>query len=251
MSTNAFKPRQRTLLNDWKLPHPSTEQPMPGGKYPAQVMFEQKNNGDIVFKISDGVYQPGAKNTHKEIVLDLYHRGLIFEAVLDACNNPNFTSKAIPLRWKDFVGGSGGTRMSEQPITHGNFMISLDDKQRVCMTYSKGDYRAPIVFRGPKDSTCYIKGPNGEKIEDHASTSRYMARTWVNFHQQVLAPMEMEGTKEKYAKEAAKKAQNSNQFSGGGNGGNGGGSNWNNNNSNGGGNSGGGSEPDFDDNIPF
>ena len=54
-----------------------------------------------------------------------------------------------------------------------------------------------------------------------------------------------------FIKEAAKKAQNSNQFSGGGNGGNGGGSNWNNNNGNGGGNSGGGSEPAFDEDIPF
>ena len=101
------------------------------------------------------------------------------------------------------------------------------------------------------DTSKIVLELNGEKIEDHASTSRYMARTWVNFHQRVLAPMEMEGTKEKYAKEAAKKAQNSNQFSGGGNGGNGGGSNWNNNNSNGGGNSGGGSEPAFDEDIPF
>ena len=71
-------PRKKSFLNDWRQPHPATDAPLEGGKYPAQFMWEVTNAGKIVLKISDGVFKEGAKSPHKEVEMNGYDRNILF-----------------------------------------------------------------------------------------------------------------------------------------------------------------------------
>lgn len=188
----AFTPRKKTILTDYRLPHPKTQEPLPGAKYPAQLMFDQKNNGKIVLKINDGIFKPGANTNHKEVELDGYERNSLFEAVLEATNNPEFGIRQLSIRKHQFVNGAGGGRMSEQPIVQANFTIERDSEGRVSLGYSKGDYKAKFIFQGPNQTVLMVRGADGAS-EDHGMMSRFGARTWVNFHREVLTQMEVAG----------------------------------------------------------
>lgn len=235
----ANKPRKKNILNDWRQALPSSDEPVAGSKYPAQLMWEQKNNGAIVMKISDGVYQENAKGNHKEIEMVAGDRNALFEAMKDACSDPNFGSKQIAVRKKQFVFTGGQSRMSDQPVVQGYLTISRTDRG-IILGYTKGDYKVQIRFKGANDTTCYTKNEAGERAEDPGLMSRWYTRGYINFHQPILNDMEEKGWEPPKPKN-------------GGNGGNGGGNNWS-----GGGNGNGGGQrqqqqppADFDDDIPF
>lgn len=187
--------RKKTFLNDYRQAHPSTDGPINGGKYPAQLMFEQKITGQIVLKINDGVFSEG-KSTHKEVELDAYDRGLLFEALKDAADiagNPNFkAAKVVPARHQFvFQGGSG--RMSEKPVVQCNFTITREDNGEITLGYSKGDYKALIRFKGPRSMNVMTRTPTGEVVEDKGIMSRWAVRHWCGFMKPVLERMELEG----------------------------------------------------------
>lgn len=186
-------PRKKLLLNDWRMPHPATEQPLAGGKYPAQLMWEQKNNGKIVLKVNDGNFTQGANgNKHKEVELDYADRDILFEGLLEATNNPDFKTKQIDVKARTFVFTGGQGRMSDQPISQVKLTIIRNDKGCISLVYSKGDYKAPVIFKGPRDTVLLVRDGD-QTIEDHGTMSRWATRAWVNFHRPVLDRMELEG----------------------------------------------------------
>lgn len=185
-------PRKKSILNDWRMPHPATEQPMAGGKYPAQLMWEIKNNGKIVLKVNDGVFKQDGANKHKEVELDAYDRGILFEGLLEATQNPDFKTKQIDVRSKQFVFQGGAGRMSDQPISQVKLTISRDEKGVMSLGYSKGDYKARFIFKGPRDSVLMFRNGD-ETTEDNGTMSRWATRNWVNFHRPILDRMEVEG----------------------------------------------------------
>lgn len=234
MSNNnqGFTPRKKTLLDDWRAPHLATAEPMQGGKYPAQLTWQQKNNGGIVLKVNDGVWKEGGGgNQHKEVDMDFASRGLLFEAVLEAANNPDFKTKQFSLRKRQFVRGPNGNRMSDQPITQATFTVIRKQDGTIQLGYSRGDYKPLFVFKGPFESVLLTR-EDGESVEDVGLMSRLAARSWVNFHRPILDKLEFEGWQ-------PPKPRNNNNNNGGGN--NGGGF-------------GGGSSNDFDnfdDDVDF
>lgn len=216
----AFTPRKKMLLNDYRQPHPTSTEPVAGAKYPAQLMWEQANNGKLLLKVNDGVYKEGAKTNHKEVEMDYMHRGVLFEALLEATQDPNFKTKQIPVQWKQFVFAGGSGRMSDQPVLQCFFTITRDKDGCIILGYSKGDYKVQFKFKGPKDTTLYIKNDAGERVEDHGTMSRWSARTWVNFHRPILDEMDKDSWEPAKPKEGA-----GGNSAGGNNRGNGGGGN--------------------------
>lgn len=221
MSNMPNNQRKKTLLDDWRQPHPATLQPMDGGKYPAQGVFQQKNNGAIVFKISDGVFKQGnGGSNHKEVELNYADRGALFEGVMEAATNPNFDTRQLVIQKKTFIKSGGMSKISDNPIVQGTFTIIRDKNGVITLVYSKGDYKAPLVFRGPNDTVLYMKNEAGERVEDRGTMSRWAARAWVAFHRGVLDDME------RAAWEPRPPRDNGGQNNGGRN--NGGGNGYNN-----------------------
>lgn len=228
--------RKKFILNDYRQPLPASDEPVAGGKYPATVMWEQKNNGSIVMKINDGVYDPNSKTNHREVEMDFMHRNILFEALEEAATDPNFGQKQIVVRWKQFVFQPGGGRMSDNPVVQANLTVIRDENGVVWLGYSKGDYKVKIHFKGPKETVVYTRNAAGERAEDPGVMSRWAVKGYIKFHRPILDRMEKEGWEPPKPK--------------GGNGG--GGGNWGGNNNSGGGNGGGGqrqqqSEPEFED----
>lgn len=184
--------RKKTLLDDWRQPHPATLQPLGGGKYPATGVFQQKNNGAIVFKINDGVFNRDQKTNHKEVELNYSDRNALFEGIVEATNNPEFKTKQLVLAKKQFIKSGGMSKISDQAIVQAMFTIIRDDDGVITLVYTKGDYKAPLVFRGSNDSTLWMKNEAGEKVEDRGTMSRWAARGWVKFHETLLNEMEIQ-----------------------------------------------------------
>lgn len=187
------QPRKKSFLNDWRQPHPASDAPLEGGKYPAQFMWEVTNAGKIVLKISDGVFKEGAKSPHKEVELGAYDRNVLFETLLEASDNPDFKTKQLIVKKHQFVRTGGQSRMSESPITQVTLTIIRDEKGQITLGYSKGDYKVTTRFKGPNSSVIMYKNEAGEVVEDHGCMSRMYLRAWVNFHRMVLDRMELEG----------------------------------------------------------
>ena len=192
MTTNNGNANQRkkTLLDDWRQPHPSTLQPMAGGTYPAQGLFQQKANGNIVFKINDGSFNRDQKVNHKEVELNYSDRGNLFRAVIDAATMPDFGTKQMVIAKKQWIRAGGQSKISDNPIVQAMFTIIRDAAGVVTLVYTKGDYKAALVFRGANDTVLYMKNDAGEKVEDRGTMSRWAARTWVKFHEGILNDME-------------------------------------------------------------
>lgn len=190
-SRPTFTPRKKTLLTDYRQPHPISTEPVAGAKYPAQLMWDQANNGKIMLKINDGVYKEGAKATHKEVEMDYAHRGILFEALLEATTDVNFKTKQIPIQWKQFVFAGGQGRMSQDPVLQVLFTISRDPQGRITLGWSKGDYKLQFLFKGPKETNkIFMKNDAGERVEDYGTMSRWSVRAWVNFHRPLLDRMD-------------------------------------------------------------
>ena len=227
------QPRKKTLLNDWRQPHPATKDPMPGGKYPAQGMWEVKNKGafPVVFKISDGVFEKGQKNTHKEVEMNYADRGSLFEGILEACADPNFGTKQMPVMKKSFVFAGGQSKMSDNPVVQATFTITRNKEGQILLGYSKGDYKAQLIFKGANFTTLYMKNDAGEKVEDVGTMSRWAARAWVNFHRELLDTIERDVWEAPPPKNDGagynNGGRNNNGYSGGNGGGGGGGNSYN------------------------
>ena len=210
------KTRKKTLLTDYRQPHPVSTEPVQGAKYPAQLMWDQANNGKIMLKVNDGIWKEGAKTTHKEIEMDYAHRGVVFEALLEATQDPNWGSKQIPVQWKQYVFAGGSGRMSDTPVLQVFLTVVRDKAGCIILGWSKGDYKVQFKFKGPKDTTVYIKNDAGERVEDHGIMSRWAVKAWVNFHRPILDRMENDSWEPPKPKDGT-------GGTGGGNGGNGGG----------------------------
>lgn len=182
--------RKKTLLNDYRQPHPTSTEPLPGAKYPAQLMWEQAINGKLLLKVNDGVWKEGAKTNHKEVEMDYAHRGILFEALLDATQDANFKMKVIPVQWKQYVFAGGQSKLSDSAVLQANLSIIRDKDGCITLGYSKGDYKAQFKFKGPKETTVMVKNDAGERVEDHGLMSRWAVRAWVNFHRPMLDRMD-------------------------------------------------------------
>lgn len=187
-------PRKKNFLNDWRQPHPASDKPVEGGKYPAQFMWELTNAGKVVLKISDGVYKEGAKSPHKEVEMSAYDRNIFFETLIEASNmSVDFKTKQLMVKKHDFVRVGGQSRLSEQPITKVTLTIGRDEAGVITLTYSKGDYKVTTRFKGPNSSVIMVRNEAGEVVEDTGFMSRMYTRAWANFHRDVLDRMELEG----------------------------------------------------------
>jgi|GEM_PF-6322887 hypothetical protein len=204
------QPRKKSFLNDWRQPHPASDAPMDGGKYPAQFMWEVTNAGKIVLKISDGVFKEGAKSPHKEVELGAYDRNVLFETLLEASNNPDFKTKQLVVKKHQFVRTGGASRMSDSPITQVTLTIIRDDAGQITLGYSKGDYKVTTRFKGPNSSVIMYKNEAGEVVEDRGCMSRMYLRAWVNFHRMVLDRMELEGWEPQKPREGTSGGANGN-----------------------------------------
>lgn len=219
-------------MNDWRQSHPRSMEPVEGAKFPAQLLWEIQNNGEIVLKVNDGVYQEGKSSRHKEVQLDFYERGLLFETLLEACDNKDFQSRVIQPKKHGFVFQNGQSKLSDQPIVKVTLTVARDEDGVIALGYTKGEYRVRFSFIGPAESTILVKTPDGTK-EDKALTSRCYTRTWTKFHQQLLNEIQNQ-------RWTPPKPKNG---SGGGNNNSGGGGNSNSNTS--------GDDFDFDDDVMF
>lgn len=227
--TDEKQRRKKTMLNDWRQPHPATLKPLDGGKYPCTAIWEQKISGTfpIVLKFNDGVYNKDAKTNHKELEMDYRMRGKLFQALIEACEDPNFDTKQIVFQKPQFIRVGGASKLSENPIVQGMFTISRKDGV-IGMTYTKGDFKVPIVFGGDYD-VVYVKNAEGEKVEDRGLMSRWSCKAWIEFHRKRLDTIE----------ESAWEPPKPKGDTGGGGGGN--------RNGNGGSGGGGGGRSNFDD----
>lgn len=237
--------REKTIFNDYRIGHPKTKEIASGAKYPGQMTWEISKNGEIIGKFNDGVYDPNNKNAGKmkEVKLNALERGSVFNAILSAATNPNFTSLQIPIRRREFINDGGRPRLSEKEITICEFTIMRDKNGVLCLGYRKGDYR--VMFELTSHANVIKTFKDGKWEEDHATTSNMYVLSYFNWVKKGLEELEI-------ARHTPPKPKDGGN---GGNGGNGGG--WNNNNNGGGNNNSGGNgggysgDGDFDEDIPF
>ncbi len=245
MSENSFgNAREKTPLNDYRFPHPSTKEPVGGGKYNAQMMWELANNGKIIFKVSDGVFNQGGNDQSyrkKQQEIDGFERNAIFQLLMDAATQPDFDKAQYLIKRRQFVREGGQGRLSDRPIVQAVFTVIRDKNGVVSLGYTKSDYKALFVFDKASDSEL-VDFVNGEYVPAHARMSRIYVLGYVNTVQSFLNSKEFANYKPREPKGG----------NGGGNNNRGGGNSYGNNN--GGGNRGGGNSygggNDFDDDIP-
>lgn len=252
--------RPQTVFNDFRYPMPKSDKPVEGAKHPARWTWECGLNGNIYFKVNDGIWGRDDKNAkNKEVELSWADRGALFGLMEEAINNPNFTKSQYHVK-KTVFGGSG--RLNDHPSTLATFTIMRDSEGRILVGYTKGTYKVMFPFTSPYDSIIMIASGEGEPREDRGLMSRVYCKAFLDFSKRFLDDYEFNNFKPR-----EKKGENGGNNNGGGNrggnnwgggnnntGGNqGGGSNWN---GNGGGNSGGGQTrqappQDFADDIDF
>jgi hypothetical protein len=249
--------RPQTMFNDFRYPMPTSDKPVEGAKYPARWTWECGLNGNIYFKVNDGVWGQQDKNAKsKEVELSVFDRGAIFGLMEEAIRNPNFTKSQYLV--KKTVFGQGG-RMNDHPSTLATFTIIRDNEGRILVGYTKGTYKVMFPFTSPFDSVILMASADGgEPVENRGLMSRVYAKAFIDFSKRFLEDYEFNNFKPREKKGGDNGGNNNrggNNWGGNNNsGGNqGGGSNWN---GNGGGNSGGGQTrqaqtPDFDDDIDF
>lgn len=227
MADNQFQKQSRakTLLNDYLQPHPETEQPFQGSKYNGQMRWEQKNNGDVVLRMYDGVYNPNQKNIVREVTMNYNERGVLFDTIRQAADIVQpFSTAQLPINQKVWTRENGQNKISDEPVNVCNFIITRDDKGRVTMTYQKGDYTFKTIFRLHNVAALRFKNAAGEVTEDYGFPSRASARTWCNFHESILNEMEMNAWKPRGGNNNQNNNNGGNNFNRNNNGGNNGGS---------------------------
>lgn len=210
MSEAPRKQRKKTILTDYRQPHPISTAPVEGAKFPAQLMFDQTLSGKITIKVNDGIYKPGEKSNHKEVEIDYMHRNMFFQALEEATTNENFSTKQIVVQWKQFIFGAGGSKMSDNPIVQVFLTVVRDKQGCISINWTKGDYKVTFKFKGPRDTIVYVKNEAGERVEDPGLMSRWAVRAWINFHRPLLDRMEQAAWTPPAPKEAPAPKQQSN-----------------------------------------
>lgn len=155
MAENSFgNAREKTPLNDYRWQHPATQDPLPGAKYPATMQWELANNGKIIFKVNDGVFQQGDSNAYKRKQQEIEgaERNAIFELLLEAANCSDFTKAQYQIKRKQFVREGGAGRMSDRPILQATFTVIREQDGTVKLGFTKGDFKALFVFENIGDS---------------------------------------------------------------------------------------------------
>lgn len=250
--------RPQTVFNDFRYPMPKSDKPVEGAKHPARWTWECGLNGNIYFKVNDGIWGRDDKNAKsKEVELSWADRGALFGLMEEAINNPNFSKSQYHV--KKTVFGSGG-RMNDHPSILATFTIMRDGEGRILVGYTKGTYKVMFPFTSPYDSVILIASGDSEPREERGLMSRVYCKAFIDFSKRFLDDYEFNNFKPR------EKKGDSNNGGGGNRGGNnnwggnnnsggnqGGGSNWN---GNGGGNNGGGQTrqappQDFADDIDF
>lgn len=236
--------RPKTLFNDYRGLHPATRNIATGAKFAGQLTWELCAGGKIKLKADDKVRTEGNAYTKKEIEMDFHNRNSFFELLLRAANDPMFTKGQFAVKKHQWIRGSNGNQLSDQPLSQGEFTVIRDENGVISVGYSKSDYKILFDFSKPGFST-YREFVNGEWVDAQGKLSQDFVRGWVNGTRHLLDRWEWDN----YTPPKPKNGGNGNWNGGGNN--NGGGGNWNGGgNNNSGGNSGGGSN-DFDDEIPF
>ena len=240
--------RVKTHFNDFYGTHPTTASPAEGAKFPGQMLWEIANNGKILFKADDKIYNPNDNQAYKkkECEMSFSDRNMIFELLLEAATDPKFTKAQYTVKRRAFVRQGGQSKLSDQPIAQGQFTIIRDQNGVISLGYTRGDYKILFTFDRPGFSELMFF-ENGEWVQGAGRMSQTWVRSYVKRVQKFLDQKE----DETYQPPKPKNGGN-------GNGNGGWGNNNNNNNNYGGGNNGGGNGGNgggnFDDNyddIPF
>lgn len=258
--------RPQTMFNDFRYPMPTSDKPVEGAKYPARWTWECGLNGNIYFKINDGVWGRDDKNAKsKEVEMSWADRGALFGLMEEAIRNPDFTKSQYVV--KKTVFGNGG-RMNDHPSVLATFTVIRDSDGRILVGYTKGTYKVMFPFTSPFDSVILVASNGGEPVENRGLMSRVYCKAFIDFSKVKLDDYEFNNFKPREKKGENTSGGNNNQ------GGNRGGNNWGGNsnsgsqgsgnsnwNGNGGGNSnaGGGNgvqtrqapTQEFDDEIDF
>lgn len=239
--------RPKTMLNDYAQPHPETEQPLQGAKHNGALRFEQKINGDIVLRVYDNIWSD-QKRQIREVTMNYNERGVLFDTVRQAADLSNpFASAQLPINQHSWVRENGQSKRTAEPVNSCNFIVSRDEKGRVTLTYQKGDFSFKTVFRMANVAAMRVKNADGTTTEDYGMPSRSSARSWCNFHEELLNDMEFKAWKPR-----GNAANNANGAGAANN------NSWQNrgNNNAGGGNTGGGGSmaavtTEFDDDVEW
>ncbi|UQT03434.1 hypothetical protein YUBABA_02320 [Serratia phage vB_SmaM-Yubaba] len=250
-----FVRRPQTMFNDFRYPMPTSDKPVEGAKYPARWVWDFGLNGNIYFKVNDGIWGKDDRNAKsKEVELSVFDRGALLNLMENAINDPNFTKAQYHVKKVQF--GSGG-RLNDHPSTLGTFTVIRDQHGRILVGYSKGTYKVMFPFTSPYESTILVSSNGGEPTEDRGLMSRVYCKAFIDFSRKFMDQYEWDNYKPK-----EKKGENNN-----GGGRQGGGNSWGGNNQGGGNNNswggnGGNSNQssgqtrsapanDFDDDIDF
>lgn len=237
MSQPQGNARVKTPLNDFYGIHPTTKEPVEGAKFPGQMLWEFANNGKVLFKADDKRYNPNDQQAYKkkECEMSSADRNMIFELLLEAANTPTFTKAQYVIKRRGFVRQNGQSKMSDQPLTQGQFTIIRDANGVISLGYTRGDYKVLFTFDRPGFSEL-----NFFEDGQWVSGAGRMSQTWVRAY--VAATRDFLNQKEM---EIYQPPQPKNRNGNGGGNGNG---NWGNNNgNNGSGNNGGNGGGNFDD----
>ncbi|QGZ14377.1 hypothetical protein [Photobacterium phage PDCC-1] len=232
MSQSNGNARVKTPLNDFYAVHPTTAQPVEGAKFPGQMLWEIANNGKILFKADDKRYNPNDQQAYKkkECEMDPSDRNMIFELLLEAANDENFTKGQYAVKKYAFVRQNGQSKLSDQPITQGQFTVIRDQNGVISMGYTRGDYKVLFTFTAPGHSELRFF-ENGEWVTREGKMSQMWVRSYVKRMGGILNTKDMEV----YQPPKPKNGGSWNNNGGGNKGGNGGGNGgWGDNNSGGG-----------------
>lgn len=193
MSQPYTSARLKTPLNDFYYPHPTTKGPVEGAKWPGQMVWELTSNGRVLFKADDKVYNPNDQNAYKkkECEMTYLDRNYIFDLLLDAANNPDFTRAQYTIKRRGFVRTGGVSKLSDAPVAQGQFTIIRDQDGVISLGYTRGDYKILFVFTTPGANECrwHI---NGEWVEKAGLSSQTWVRSYVKSVRNMLDQKEME-----------------------------------------------------------
>ncbi|UPT54045.1 hypothetical protein [Vibrio phage phiKT1019] len=230
MSQQNSNARVKTPLNDFYAVHPTTAQPVEGAKFPGQMLWEFANNGKVLFKADDKRYNPNDQQAYKkkECEMEAADRNMIFELLLEAANDENFTKGQYIIKKQTFIRQNGQSKLSDQPIAQGQFTVIRDPNGVISMGYTRGDYKILFVFTAPGHSELRFF-ENGEWVSKEGKMSQMWVRSYVKRMGGIINTKEMEIYQPPKPK------------NGGGNGG------WGNNNNGGGNNNNGGNNFGGDD----
>lgn len=224
MDMNNTPRRPQTMFNDFRYPMPKSDAPVEGAKFPASWTWELGLNGNIYFKVNDGIWGRDDKNAkNKEVELSVFDRGALFNLMEEAINNTNFTKSQYVVRKVQFGGGG---RLNDHASTLATFTVIRDQEGRILVGYTKGTYKVMFPFTSPYESIIMVSS-GGEAREDRGLMSRVYCKAFIDFSKKKLDEYEWNNFKPR-----EKKGDNNNNNSGGGNRGN-----WNNGGGNSGGNS--------------